>query len=96
MTTKQLYDIIKIQQDEIEALKEQISYLEADLSSLRKWSDDNDYWLREMIDALTESVDGIVDDHCGCKKYQKSRNERVAKKWQDYKVCHCEENGEGI
>jgi hypothetical protein len=49
-----------------------------------------------MIDALTESVDGIVDDHCGCKKYQKSRNERVAKKWQDYKVCHCEENGEGI
>lgn len=96
MTTEQLYDIIKVQQDEIEVLKDKISYLEADLNSLRKWSDDNDYWLREMIDALTESVDGIMDDHCSCKRYQKSRSERTAKKWQDHKACYCEENREGI
>ena len=80
MTTEQLYDIIKIQQDEIEALKDKIAYLEADLNSLRKWSDDNDYWLREMIDALTESVDGIMDDHCGCKRYWRNREERIAHK----------------
>ena len=95
MTTEQLYDIIKIQQDEIETLKAQVAYLIADLHDLRKWSDDNDYWLREMIDALTESVDGIMDDHCSCKKYQKHRNERVTKKWHDYN-CACVENREGI
>lgn len=92
MTTEQLCDIIKIQQDEIEALKDRVAYLEADLNSLRKWSDDNDYWLREMIDALTESVDGIMDDHCGCKKYQKHRSERTAKKWQNNATDNC---GEG-
>ena len=95
MTIEQLYDIIKIQQDEIKVLKEQVAYLTADLHDLRKWSDDNDYWLREMIDALTESVDGIMDDHCGCKKYQRHRSERVAKKWHDYN-CACAENREGI
>ena len=58
MTTEQLYDIIKIQQDEINQLRHE-------LNSLKEWSDLNDYWLREMIDALTESIDklmGIVDD----------------------------------
>ena len=80
----------------LEELQAKYDQLEYDYMRLREWSDDNDYWLREMIDALTESVDGIVDDHCGCKRYQKSRSERTAKKWQDYKVCHCEENGEGI
>lgn len=80
----------------LEELQAKYDQLEYDYMRLREWSDDNDYWLREMIDALTESVDGIMDDHCGCKKYQKSRNERVAKKWQGYKACHCEENGEGI
>lgn len=58
MTTEQLYEIIKQQQNQIEDL-------EKELLHLRKWSDDNDYLLREMIDALTESVDklfGIEDD----------------------------------
>ena len=84
MNIEQLYEIIKIQQDEIETLKAQVAHLIADLNSLSQWSDDNDYWLREMIDALTESVDGIMDDHCGCKKYQERRKERITKKWQDY------------
>ena len=30
----------------------------------------NDYWLREMIDALTETVDSILVDHCCCEKYK--------------------------
>ena len=84
MTTEQLYNIIKIQQDEIKVLKEQVAYLTADLHDLRKWSDDNDYWLREMIDALTESVDGIMDDHCCCEKYKAARAERKKnKKWEE-------------
>ncbi len=62
MTTEQLYDIIKIQQDEIKVLKEQVTYLQADLHDLRKWSDDNDFWLREMIDALTECVDKLMNN----------------------------------
>ena len=74
MTVEQLYDIIKIQQDEINALRMEVSHL-------KEWSDLNDYWLREMIDALTESVDSIMDDHCNCKKYQHARKERQAKKW---------------
>lgn len=51
MTTEELYEIIQDQQTQIEIL-------EKDLADLRKWSDDNDYWLREMIDALTDSVEG--------------------------------------
>lgn len=46
-------------------LQEKYENLEYKYLRLREWSDDNDYWLREMIDALTESVDklmGIVDD----------------------------------
>jgi hypothetical protein len=46
-------------------LQEKYENLEYKYLKLREWSDDNDYWLREMIDALTESVDklmGIVDD----------------------------------
>lgn len=31
--------------------------LEYKYLKLREWSDNNDYWLREMIDALTDSVD---------------------------------------
>jgi hypothetical protein len=38
---------------------------------LREWSDDNDFWLREMIDALTDSVDDLMDNHCACAKYIK-------------------------
>lgn len=50
MTIEELYEIIKEQQSKIEDLEKELLYL-------RKWSDDNDYWLREMIDALTDSVD---------------------------------------
>lgn len=53
MTTEELYKIIQEQQKKIDALKE-------DLSDLRKWSDNNDYWLREMIDALTDSVNKLM------------------------------------
>lgn len=59
MTIEELYEIIKEQQKRIEIL-------ERELFLLRKWSDDNDYWLREMIDALTESVDKLCGiDHTG-------------------------------
>lgn len=50
MTTEQLYEIIKTQQEEIDKLKENFTIL-------KEWSDLNDYWIREMIDALTESVE---------------------------------------
>lgn len=59
MTIEELYEIIKEQQKRIEIL-------ERELFLLREWSDDNDYWLREMIDALTESVDKLCGiDHTG-------------------------------
>ena len=59
MTIEELYEIIKEQQKRIEIL-------ERELFLLRQWSDDNDYWLREMIDALTESVDKLCGiDHTG-------------------------------
>lgn len=38
-------------------LTERCEELEKDYLYLRKWSDDNDFVLREMIDALTESVE---------------------------------------
>ena len=53
MTTEELYKIIQEQQEEIDELKEDLLYL-------RKWSDNNDYWLREMIDALTDSVNQLM------------------------------------
>lgn len=55
MTIEELYEIIKEQQSKIEDL-------EKELLHLRRWSDDNDYWLREMIDALTESVDRLMSN----------------------------------
>lgn len=59
MTIEELYEIIKEQQNKIEDLEKELLYL-------RKWSDDNDYWLRKMIDALTESVDKLMGiDHTG-------------------------------
>ena len=63
MTIEQLYDMIRTQQEQINKLQEHIKVLK-DLSDL------NDYWLREMIDTLTESVDSIMDDHCCCEKYK--------------------------
>ena len=38
-------------------LEERYSNLEYKYLKLREWSDNNDLWLREMIDALTESVE---------------------------------------
>lgn len=54
MTIEQLYEIIAIQQTEIEKLTK-------DLKILKEWSDLNDYYLREMIDALTDTVDNLSD-----------------------------------
>ena len=42
-------------------LQEKYENLEYKYLKLREWSDDNDYWLREMIDALTESVNRLMD-----------------------------------
>lgn len=72
MTTEELYTIIRTQQEEIEKLQ-------ANFKALKEWSDLNDYWLREMIDALTESVDGIVDDHCCCERYKVTHGNRKAR-----------------
>lgn len=59
MTIEELYEMIKEQQN-------QINTLEKELLLLKQWSDDNDYWLREMIDALTENVDKLYSiDHTG-------------------------------
>ena len=58
MTIEELHEIIKAQQSKIEDL-------EKELLHLRKWSDDNDYWLREMIDALTDSVNKLMGIEIG-------------------------------
>ena len=58
MTIEELYEIIKEQQNKIEDLEKELLYL-------RKWSDDNDYWLREMIDALTDSVNKLMGIEIG-------------------------------
>ena len=74
MTTEQLYEIIQEQQ-------KQINDLEQELFDLKKWSDDNDYFLREMIDALTDSVDDLADNHCQCEVYRERCEKRqLAKK----------------
>ena len=73
MTIEELHKIIIEQQEEINKLKE-------NFEALKNWSDLNDYWLREMIDALTESVDNISENHCCCEKYHATRNERKAHK----------------
>lgn len=61
MTIEELYEIIKEQQEEINDLK-------CRLTRLKEWSDLNDYYLREMIDSLTESVNelmGISEEDVG-------------------------------
>lgn len=50
MTNEELLEIIRLQDIRISALEE-------NLSALRKWSDINDRYLQECVDALTESVD---------------------------------------
>ena len=73
MTTEQLYEIIKTQQHQIEDLEKELLYL-------RKWSDDNDYFLREMIDALTESIDALTENHCCCEVYRKRHEKYTEEK----------------
>ena len=59
MTEEMLIQIIDEQ-------NKRIAKLEYDLDSLRKWSDLNDYWLREMINALTDNLDMVLGiDHSG-------------------------------
>ena len=72
MTIEELYEIIMSQQ-------EQINKLEEHIKALKDLSDLNDYWLREMIDALTDTVDGIVDDHCCCERYKTTNGDRKAR-----------------
>lgn len=55
MTIEELYEIIKEQQEEINDLK-------CRLTRLKEWSDLNDYYLREMIDALTDNVDKLYEN----------------------------------
>lgn len=76
MTIEQLYEIILAQQEQIGKLTEKIQ-------AVREVSDLNDYWLREMIDALTDTVDGIMDDHCCCEKYKTSHEERKNRKKEE-------------
>ena len=72
MTTEELYAIIQTQQEEIEKLQQ-------DFKALKEWSDLNDYWLREMIDALTESVDKNSD------RINENKNniKKLNKKWEN-------------
>lgn len=53
-TNQELYEIIQAQQEEIADLRNKHN-------KLKEWSDLNDYWLREMIDALTDSVDKLYE-----------------------------------
>lgn len=46
----------------LEELQEKYDNLEHKYLKLREWSNDNDYWLREMIDALTECVDKLMSN----------------------------------
>ena len=57
MTNKELLELIQIQEARISAL-------EASLLSLRQWSDANDRYLEEVVNALTDNVDKIMNiDH---------------------------------
>ena len=76
MTIEQLYEIILTQQEQIGKLSEKIQ-------AVREVSDLNDYWLREMINTLTDTVDGIMDDHCCCEKYKTSHEERKNRKKEE-------------
>ena len=76
MTIEQLYEIILAQQEQIGKLSEKIQ-------AVREVSDLNDYWLREMIDTLTDTVDGIMDDHCCCERYKTSHEERKNRKREE-------------
>ena len=46
----------------LEELQAKYDQLEYDYLKLRESSDDNDFWLREMIDALTACVDKLMSN----------------------------------
>ena len=57
MTNEELLELIQIQEARITAL-------EASLLSLRQWSNANDRYLEEVVNALTDSVDRLMNiDH---------------------------------
>lgn len=59
MTNEELLELIQIQEARITAL-------EANLLALRQWSDANDRYLEEVVNALTDNVDKILNiDHTG-------------------------------
>lgn len=45
----------------LEAINERLNKLEDNFKKLKEWSILNDYWLREMIDALTENIDKLYN-----------------------------------
>lgn len=50
----------------LEELNDRLTRLEMRFDKLKEWSDLNDYWLREMIDSLTDSIDKLMGiDHTG-------------------------------
>lgn len=54
-TNQELYEIIRAQQGIIDDLA--LKY-----NSLKKEVDLNDFWLRDMIDALTDSIDKLYEE----------------------------------
>lgn len=47
-------------------LEARLTRLEEQFAKLKEWSDLNDYWLRELIDNLTLTVDKLLGiDHEG-------------------------------
>lgn len=54
-TNQELYEIIQAQQRIIDDLV--LKY-----NSLKKEVDLNDFWLRDMIDALTDSIDKLYEE----------------------------------
>lgn len=53
-TNQELYEIIQ-------TLQGQVNDIEKRLNKLKEWSDLNDYYMQEEIDALTDTVDKLVE-----------------------------------
>lgn len=59
MTHEELLELIR-------SLECRITALEESLIAFRKWSDTNDRYLEEVVNALTDSVDKLMGiDHTG-------------------------------
>ena len=84
----------------LEELQAKYDQLEYDYLRLREWSDDNDFWLREMIDALTECVDDLSDNHCQCEVYRqhyekrKLAKEKAREAGEEYREWRCTHSDE--